>query len=173
MIFRKAIESDISAIDQIYRHIHSEEESGRTSIGWIRDVYPTRETALAALHRNDLFVAEENGKIFGAAIINQIQVDCYRDGNWKYPASDKEVMVLHTLVVSPDLSRKGLGSAFVKFYEEYAAEHGCSCLRMDTNAKNMAARSLYRKLGYREIGVVPCVFNGIPGVDLVLLEKKI
>lgn len=42
---------------------------------------------------------------------------------------------------------------------------------MDTNAKNTAARGFYKKLGYSEIGIVPCVFNGIPDVQLVLLEK--
>ena len=36
-----------------------------------------------------------------------------------------------------------------------------------------AARRLYARLGYREIGIVPTVFNGIPGVDLVLLEKNL
>ena len=44
---------------------------------------------------------------------------------------------------------------------------------MDTNAKNETARAMYRKLGYRETGVVPTVFNGIPDVRLVLLEKHL
>ena len=44
---------------------------------------------------------------------------------------------------------------------------------MDTNAKNTNARNLYKKLGYSEIGIIPCVFNGINGVDLVLLEKNV
>ena len=47
------------------------------------------------------------------------------------------------------------------------------CLRMDTNAKNENARRFYKKLGYSEVGIVPCVFNGIDGVNLVLLEKKL
>ena len=42
---------------------------------------------------------------------------------------------------------------------------------MDTNARNIKARAMYRKLGYEEIGVAPCRFNGIEGVQLVLLEK--
>ena len=42
---------------------------------------------------------------------------------------------------------------------------------MDTNAVNTAARSLYAKLGYTEVGIVPCVFNGIPDVMLVCMEK--
>lgn len=46
-------------------------------------------------------------------------------------------------------------------------------LRMDTNEQNIIARELYRKLGYLEAGIVPCEFNGIPGVNLVLLEKKL
>lgn len=46
-------------------------------------------------------------------------------------------------------------------------------LRIDTNAINSAARRLYAKLGYREADIVLCVFNGIPNVNLVLLEKKL
>lgn len=44
---------------------------------------------------------------------------------------------------------------------------------MDTNAKNTAARRLYARLGYKEVGIVDCTFNGIAGVKLVCLEKKI
>ena len=65
------------------------------------------------------------------------------------------------------------GKAFVAFYEDYAKEHHCLALRMDTNARNAGARNLYHKLGYEEIGIVSCVFNGIPGVELVCLEKYI
>ena len=42
---------------------------------------------------------------------------------------------------------------------------------MDTNERNHVARKLYKKLGYEEIDMVPTVFNGIPDVNLVLLEK--
>ena len=59
------------------------------------------------------------------------------------------------------------------FYERYALENGCPYLRMDTNAKNTAARRLYARLGYKEVGIVDCTFNGIAGVKLVCLEKKI
>ena len=39
--------------------------------------------------------------------------------------------------------------------------------------RNLAARTMYSKFGYQEITIVPTVFNGIPGVNLVLLEKQI
>ena len=61
----------------------------------------------------------------------------------------------------------------MEYYETYALENGCRYLRMDTNARNTRARTMYRKLGYREAGIVPTTFNGIEGVQLVLLEKML
>ena len=173
MDIRKATKNDLDAVARIYDAVHDAEEAGRTTVGWIRGVYPTRETAQAALDRDDLFVLCEDGKILGAAIINQIQVDCYAGALWQYDAPDDRVCVLHTLVIDPAAAGHGLGTKFVAFYEDWARLCGCPELRMDTNAHNAAARRLYKRLGYREIGVVPTVFNGIPGVDLVLLEKHL
>ena len=173
MVFRKATQNDIAAIAEIYEAIHTEEEAGRTSVGWIRGIYPTETTAVASYQRGDLFVAEDGGTILGTAIINQIQVDVYEGAAWEFPAEESQVMVLHTLVIAPRAFGKGYGKAFVKFYEDYALSQGCPYLRMDTNARNLRARAMYKKLGYREIGIVPCVFNGIEGVQLVLLEKRL
>jgi len=171
MEFRKAVATDLPAVAEIYADILTEQEEGRTFVGWARGVYPTEETAKLALERGDLFVQEVDGAITGAAIINQKQVDVYEGAAWRYPAGNEQVMVLHTLVISPKESGKGYGPRFAEFYENYALEKGCPYLRMDTNAGNARARALYAKLGYTEIGVVPCVFNGIEGVPLVLLEK--
>ena len=151
-MFRKAVISDIDSVGKIYEALHDEEEKGVISTGWIRGVYPTRSTAAEAFERGDLFVCEENGVILGAGIINQIQV---------------------TLVISPSDSGRGLGTEFVRFYESYARDHRCPILRIDTNARNTAARAMYRRLGYTEAAIVPTVFNGIPDVKLVLLEKRL
>lgn len=167
----KAKKVDIDFIEKIYNDIHDAEEKGLDTIGWIRNIYPTRKTAEDALNRNDLFVMKEDSQIVATAIINQIQVDAYQDIAWKHCVRNDEVIVLHCLVVDPSQMSKGYGRAFVAFYEEYARKCGCTVLRMDTNAKNVRARKLYQKLGYKEIGIVPCVFNGIPNVQLVCLEK--
>ena len=170
-MIRKAVEADIPAVAAIYDKLHTEEENGRATIGWIRGVYPTEETARQALAREYLFVQEEGCHIVGAAIINQTQVDAYSAGQWTIEAEVNEVMVLHTLVIDPDAAGRGFGKQFVAFYEDYARKKGCKALRMDTNSRNTLARAMYHALGYREAGIVPCVFNGIKGVGLVLLEK--
>ncbi len=173
MLIRKATYKDINDIVKIYERIHDLEEAGELSIGWIRDVYPVRKTAEDSLKRDDLFIIEDNERIVASAIINRIQVPDYKYAKWNHTASDDEVMVLHTLTVDPAMGRKGYGRAFVDFYEDYARKNGCHELRMDTNAKNKTARLMYEKLGYTESDIVPCVFNGIPDVMLVCLEKNL
>lgn len=172
-VFRKATINDIDEITSIYEEVHEQIESGKIWIGWIKGVYPTRATVCAAVERNDLFVMEVDGKLIGVGIINQEQVDVYQETNWKYVASDDEVMVLHTLAISPQVGRKGYGSKFVEFYERYAKEQGCDYLRMDTNERNVNARAMYQKLGYEEVAMIPCTFNGIAGFHLIMLEKYI
>lgn len=172
-MFRPALPSDLDAVCAIYDAVHDAEEAGRTTIGWVRSIYPTRATAQQGLRSGDLFVLEENGCIVAAARINQIQGEEYKQALWSFDTADSKVMVLHTLAVHPKASRQGIGTRFVAFYEDYAARQGCTCLRMDTNIRNTAARSLYKKLGYTEAGIVPCIFNGIEGVQLVCLEKKL
>ena len=176
-MIRKATLTDIDAIASIYDHIHTAEESGEATIGWIRGVYPERETALAAMTRGDLFVQTDEiggeSVVVGTAILNQEQVDVYEGAPWRYDVPADQVMVLHTLVIDPFVKGRGYGREFVEYYEQYALLKGCHYLRIDTNSRNTAARAFYKKLGYEEIGIVPCEFNGIPGVKLVLLEKRI
>lgn len=174
MDIRKGTYKDIEKVADIYEHIHDAEERGDVTIGWIRGIYPTIYTAKAAVEAGDLFVMEEAGNIVAAAKINKIQVDEYALANWRYSDIDSNrIMVLHTLVVDPIYGKKGYGSAFVAYYEKYALDNGCPYLRMDTNEKNVNARRLYAKHGYKEVSIVPCVFNGIPDVGLVCLEKKL
>ena len=172
-MIRTADTGDIAAVASLYREIHDAEEAGILTTGWLRDIYPTEETARAALARGDLYVLTENGRTIGSGIINRIQVDVYEGAPWRHPAPPDQVCVLHTLVISPRETGKGYGRSFLRYYEQYAAEHGCPELRLDTNERNSAARAMYRRHGYREIGVVPTVFNGIPDVRLVLIEKNL
>jgi len=172
-MFRLADLQDISAIAEIYDHIHTKEEAGPKQVGWIRSIYPTEETARQAVEAGEMYVLEKEGKIVAAGKINKEQMPAYAEVQWEHQAEDEQVMVLHTLVVSPQEGGKGYGSEFVAEYEAMALKNNCPFLRIDTNAINHRARRMYKKLGYREAGIIPCVFCGIPNVNLVCLEKKL
>ena len=154
-MFRQAVPGDLDQIAAIYDAIHTEEETGRAAIGWIRAIYPTRQ----------------EGRIVAAAKIDQTQVPEYADAPWSRDDAPEHVLVLHTLVVDPSYKGRGCATRFVHFYEDLGRKRNCTALRMDTNERNAAARSLYAGLGYQEVGIVSCDFNGIPGIRLVCLEK--
>ena len=58
LIFRKADTGDLEQIVGIYSRNHDEEEAGRISTGWKRDIYPTRKTAEDAIDAGEMFVLE-------------------------------------------------------------------------------------------------------------------
>ena len=126
-----------------------------------------------ALAAGTLYVLEDEGRVTAAAKIDQHQMAQYAQCAWRNDAPPEQVLVLHTLVVDPAVKGRGYGTAFVRFYEALGRETGRNCLRIDTNARNTPARVLYARLGYTEAGIVAGTFNGIPGVQLVCLEKTV
>ena len=168
---RLARENDIPAVTAIYDKVLREEEQGRYTIGWIRGIYPTEETARTAIAAGELFVLETEGKVIASARINHEQMPAYARVSWSVDAAQDQVMVMHTLTVDPEMNGCGAGKRFLQFYEEYALEHGSHVLRIDTNERNLNARRMYAAAGYEEKGIIPCEFNGIPDVGLVCMEK--
>jgi len=172
-MIRKANMADLDRIEEIYNEIHTEIEEGRARIGWTRGIYPARDIAEDSTRRREMFVMEKGGEIVASGRINQYQGPEYDNAVWSFDADADSVMVLHTLTVSPGCYGKGYGTEFVAFYEDYARKCGCAALRIDTNAINLPARALYKKLGYAEACIVHTSFNGIDGVNLVCLDKRI
>ena len=173
-MIRKAVMADLDAVDRLYNELHDAKEAGVIPVIWRRGIYPSRETALEALERDDLFVLEKDGRIIGSAVINQIQDDVYAGAPWQYDVPDDQVCVLHTLMISPAEFGKGYARAFIDFYQSYAEEHGCTELRIDTNDRNSPAQAMYLRHGFQKIATVPAkVFNGIMDISLVLLEKHL
>ena len=172
-MIRLARQEDIPAVVGIYDKIHSREEQAGPVTGWRRGIYPTRDTAMAALEAGELYVLEEQGRVLASGRINGEQESEYADAHWQEDPDPARVLVIHTLTVDPAAQGRGLARQMIAFYEDMARSTGRPFLRIDTNVLNTPARSLYRRLGYREAGVVGCTFNGLPGVRLVCLEKVV
>ena len=172
-MIRKANLSDLNRIEEIYNEIFDEIEAGRAQIGWTRGIYPARDIAEDSIRLREMYVMEQAGEIVACGRINRYQGPEYRDAVWSFEADPDQVLVLHTLVVSPKCKGQGCGTRFVAFYEDMARRLGCTALRIDTNAINLAARALYKRLGYTEACIVPTTFNGLDNVSLVCLDKRV
>ena len=114
-MFRRAEIRDVERISEIYDALHSREEAGRACIGWVRGVYPTRETARAAVDAGDMFVLEEDGRVVAAARINRIQVPEYANAAWRHPAPDAQGDGAAHAGGRSGLRRKGLWHALRGF----------------------------------------------------------
>ena len=172
-MIRRANDADISAIATIYDAIHAREASGEMTVGWQSGVYPTADTAQEAIRAGEMFVLEDGEKVVASARINRVQMPAYAQVAWRYAVPDERVLVMHTLTVDPTAARRGYARQMLAFYEDEAGRQGCQALRIDTNEKNAVARAMYARHGYIESGIIPCVFNGIPGVNLVCMEKAV
>lgn len=168
-MIRIAERKDLEQIVKIYEDVIKQ----NPSVGWVLGVYPTKETAKKAIDKKELYVKVIDDRVVATAKINQVQEEAYRKCSWEEDVDDDEVMVIHTLSVSPKMQKNGIGKEFMSFYEDFAKEKGCKYLRMDTNETNTQARKMYKSLGYKERGKVLCEFNGILDVGLICLEKKI
>lgn len=171
---RKATSNDIDSVAEIYQKIHNLEASGKVSIGWNSRVYPIRETALYAVKADTLYVMTINGKVVASAIINQEQPSAYSSVEWSFPAPDDKVGVLHTLVVDPDFGKRGLGKAFVAFFENHCKEQDYAVVRLDTQVKNTGPFNMYLNMGYKLAGICDTPFQNLPyNVELAMFEKKL
>lgn len=165
---------DVDIVSNIYDLIHQQEESGILTIGWKRNIYPIRETALHAFSKDSLFIMCIDEKVVASAIIDQHQPEGYSSVEWLYAADDNKVGVLHTLVVHPDFFGQGLAKEFVTFFETYCRALGYKVVRMDTQVKNTRPFNLYPKLGYKLAAIKMVPFQSLPEkVELAMFEKRL
>ena len=105
---RLATEQDLPLVGSIYEEILAEEEKRPASFtNWQRGKYPTVEHARAALEAGTLYVAEEDGEVYGCVNLNGEQLAEYAALNWSVPADPEDVMVIHTLCISPRWAGRG------------------------------------------------------------------
>lgn len=173
MLFRPAAESDLDAIERHYTELLTHEaETGRSTTNWSLGVYPTRQTAAAALATGTLWVLEREGEPVASVVLNHHQDDFYATIGWQYPTPPEQVLVVHTLCIPPRYAGQGLGRECVSHIKQQAAAMGCAVIRLDTWAGNIPAATLYQKNGFSLCGRAQVLFQGKIPEELVFLEYR-
>ena len=75
------------------------------------------------------------------------------------------------LAVAPQFRRQGVGEALVNALTASLKEMGSRCLTLEVRDSNEAARALYGKLGFREIGRRRGYYRD-PREDALILRKE-
>ena len=171
-MIRKATSDDIKSIEDTYNeHFKHETEYGAFTV-FKKGIYPTRKDAKKAIDHGTLYVYEENNDIAGSMIVDKVQPAEYTQINWTQTFINDEVMVIHLLMVRPNMARKGIATSLLKYAMELAENSACKALRLDTGSQNIPALSLYKKLGFQIAATASMnVGNAIEHSGHLFLEK--
>lgn len=169
-MIREALPQDIDAVEKSYIDLLTYEKEHGGQSNWELGVYPTRAVAEKALVERALYVLYADDALCASVILNQRQLEDYRKIAWAYPAEDRQVLVIHTLCVPPNMAGRGYGRQMVSYAMALAREKGCRAIRLDTFAGNIPAQSLYRRMGFRLAGTAQVLFQGSIAEELVFME---
>jgi [ribosomal protein S18]-alanine N-acetyltransferase len=100
-----------------------------------------------------LLVAEIAGTVGGFLVARGLA------GDWE----------LENIVVSANLRRQGLGTALIQGFLSRAGEMALKTVHLEVRESNTAARELYKRLGFAQIGRRKGYYSG-PPEDAILLK---
>lgn len=159
MIIEKGTINDIDELAELYDDLNDFFESSVNYPGWIKGIYPVRETAVEGIEDDSLFVLRVDGCIAGSIILNHKPEEAYRGVKWSFDSDYSDVFVIHTLVVHPRFLKRGIGDELMKFAEEYGRNEGMRSIRLDVSIDNTPAIALYEKHNYTYIDTVDLGLN--------------
>jgi acetyltransferase len=109
-----------------------------------------------------LLVARRSTQVVGA-----VQLELASRANARHRAEVQKLFVLQ------QERRRGIGQRLMEAIEPIAREHGRSLLVLDTRLGDDAER-LYRKIGYREAGIIPAYAQNAAGtLDATIIFYKL
>lgn len=153
-MIRKANKMDLNKIINLYIDVTGHLEKNTNYPNWKKHEYPNEETAKKALEENSLFVYTIEDEIVGSGVLNQDQPEPYSNAKWLTNFSKEEILTIHTLLVSPNHCKKGIGKSFILFAEKFGKENGYKSIRLDTYEDNIPAQKLYENNGYSFCGKI-------------------
>lgn len=154
MVIKKATLQNIDELEALYNTLNDFLASTRNYPGWIKHIYPVRETAVQGIEEGSLFVAMENNIIVGSIILNHEPEEAYHPVKWLVDTDYENILVVRTLVVHPEYMKQQVGSNLMTFARKYALGNGIKSIRLDVSVNNKPAIELYRKMGYDYIATV-------------------
>lgn len=131
-----------------------------------------REAAewLAAMHATS-FARPWSGEEFAALLANPGVLAVASEQGFVLARLVLDEAEILTLAVVPESRRTGLGAAFIQRLCQEATQRGVKMLHLEVAEDNIAARSLYAKLGFEQAGLRPYYYGGL--VNAVLMRRML
>ena len=149
----------LDEMERLYDTLNDYLQAGINYPGWLKGVYPIRETAYEGIKNNTLFVVMKDNEIAGSVILNHVPEDAYPQATWGIETDYANIIVIHTLVVHPKYLKCGVGKLLMDFIKAYSIQNNMKAIRLDVSIHNTPALALYEKCGFQYIDTVDLGLN--------------
>ncbi len=170
MMIRKAESIQFQAVRQFYFDVIDSVGDASDSVGWKKDIYPAPDFLNDSIQRGELFIAEEDGMIVGAMVLNHQFNDSYNAYSWPTKAEKTEVTVIHALAIRSSHRRRGYAKQLVQYAIDYARARMQKVIRLDVLKGNVNAEKLYTSMGFRYLHTLPMFYEDTGWTDFELYE---
>lgn len=154
-MIRLATREDLEEIERVYGTARDFMFAHGNTTQWANG-YPWRDLLESDINKGELFVFDDNGKIYGVFAFTAGEDETYKvieNGEW---ISDEPYSAIHR--VGSDGTHKGVMKECFDFCRQR-----CSHLRIDTHEDNYIMQSALTKCGFKKCGVI-YVYDGTPRV---------
>lgn len=144
-----ACEEDIENIMELVNECIEDLES-KEIYQW-NDYYPTINHITESIQDKTLYLFKDNEDCLGMVSVTDKQPTEYEKLNWT--SKDNRITVITKLAVNPEYQKQGIGQILLNFAEDLATNNSSS-IRLDVFSKNQRAINLYKKNGYKRVGII-------------------
>lgn len=114
------------------------------------EYYPSRERLYQDIKNGELFVLEEQGKIFGIVVLTLEIDEEYLSIRWLTDGGNN--LYIHRLATHPSVWGMGYGQKLMDFAENFATANSFQSVRLDTFSQNKRNQKFYESRGYKRLG---------------------
>lgn len=152
MEFRKSKKEDVHRIMDIIKEAKKYLEEN--DINQWQDGYPSEDTILDDIKKNESYIAVENDVVIGTVAISFRGEKTYGEifeGSW---LSNEDYVVIHRIAVARELKGRGTASNIIKEVEKIALRNNRYSIKVDTHEENKVMQNLLRKNNFKYCGII-------------------
>lgn len=150
MSIRLAVAPDIDRVVEITRACNLFMRS-QGIFQWT-DKYPSKNSFLNDLKREELYVLEEKNQIIGCIVISTFMDEVYRPVKWL--TKNTSHIYIHRIAIHPENQGKGNAQKLMNYAEDYAREKAFVSVRLDTFSQNPRNMRFYETRGYERLETI-------------------
>ena len=168
--FKKAFIRDLDKIRTLYwRLLDSSPEYGRI-LQWKKNIYPNDNDWNNYIVNDEMYLILDNINVIGAVAVTNAQSKEYRKIHWRVKANDKEVAVVHLLMILPEYQGGGAATAALDEIIKLATDKQKRVVRLDAIGTNVPAQKLYEKYGFVNCGTAQEYYESTGETKFVFYE---